>query len=69
MRRCSAESPPDRNATRNFSRSVCWASATFVSQASSHHVPVHQGAAVATGRQQPVRMDGHQGMDGHQESL
>ncbi|CAM5278802.1 hypothetical protein SGRI78S_02348 [Streptomyces griseus subsp. griseus] len=31
---------PGRNATRNFSRSVCWASATVVSQASSHQVPV-----------------------------
>ncbi len=36
----TGEITPGRNATRNFSRSVCWASATVVSQASSHHVPV-----------------------------
>lgn len=34
------EITPGRNATRNFSRSVCCASATVVSQASSHQVPV-----------------------------
>lgn len=36
----TGEITPGRNATRNFSRSVCCDSATVVSQASSHHVPV-----------------------------